>query len=757
MLDPLTALGVASNVLSVIDFSGKIISGAISIYGSADGASKDYADMESVTVDLTEMSRKLSHDIKTLALTTGAAATHLSGSPPSKLKVKSGKRKRLNSGLASIKILLKSEDIARYKWTLDDIRSEMTARMVSLISEHQREMFDILRQQSEDRSRSDCMIKMSTENLESAMASAMEKLISARWTAVESAYSTTFKWVFHDNAKFPSLGEWLRSGSDIFWVTGKPGSGKSTLMKYVSGEKRTEELLQLWAGPQENVKASHFFWAAGTPMQRSLAGLLQSLLSDLLRSCPKLAEVAISKGRLDAPVHNRAPWTISELRQCFSKIKTQTQVALRVCFFVDGLDEYEGDHEEVLRIYEDLAKNTNIKLCLAICDWNIFQDWFKGRPMIHLEDLTRGDIRHFTQSKLEQDRRFAILRQENNTYDDVINLIVNEAEEVYHVQSAEILQICRAHPEAHLPLITVSFFDEEDFFFGTNLQPGGRLSYHEVEARCELTERRVRARCRDLVMFKKDEVAGECKHIQKMLAGRVRKEFSAQRYLCQATIAEAKLMPREYRQLCEFGEIAKRAFRYSDLYEKSCGSDKLRSMDWLDEMNSTLEAEGIDGPELPESDERNAFEESATLGSLITRPRLVANLSQGSVRSMRVTGLKYLESAFFLLSLGSIRGETIVDFTGNSSRIRPYVSRPLCFCILDPFADDKSWAQHQPFYQLARQFIDEFLRRTDVQKLTPSSYAAVEKFCKTIVANKVSSAGLDSFLRDADLNHAAER
>jgi len=158
MLDPLTALGVASNVLSFIDFSGKLISGAVSIYGSADGASKEYVDVESVTIDLSEMSGKLSQDIKTLTLNTGAAAAHLSGTTPSvhqealcklalrckqladdliqtlqKLKVKNGKYKIFKSGLAAIKIPLKSEDIARCKRTLDDIRSQITARMVSLI------------------------------------------------------------------------------------------------------------------------------------------------------------------------------------------------------------------------------------------------------------------------------------------------------------------------------------------------------------------------------------------------------------------------------------------------------------------------------------------------------------------------------------------------------------------------------------------------------------------------------------------------
>ncbi|KAL2060091.1 hypothetical protein VTL71DRAFT_9913 [Oculimacula yallundae] len=913
MLDPLTALGVASNVLALIDFSAKIISGAVSIYGSADGASKDHADVEAVAMDLSQMSGKLSDDIRALALNTGASLTAQSPSSPvsvhqealcklalrcrkladdliqslQKLKVKSDKHKLFHSGRASIKILLKAEDIARYKRTLDDLRSEMTARMVSLISEHQREMFEILRRQSEDRYRSDRMIKLSTDNLENGMASAMEKLslapskgdftelmavinelagewkqttsllkiinslsfesISARWVAVEPAYATTFEWAFHDststNVKIPNLGEWLRSRNEIFWVTGKPGSGKSTFMKYVCMEKRTEQILQAWAGHHQLIIAKHFFWSAGTAIQRSLAGLLQSLLSDLLGKCPKLSEIAISTDRLGAPVQSMAPWTITELKECFSRIQTQTQLDLRICLFVDGLDEYEGDHEEVLEIFEDLAKNPGIKLCLASRDWNIFRDWFKDRPMIRLEDLTKVDIRNFTQSKLDQDRRFAILRQGNSTYDDVIDLIVSEAEgvflwvylvvqslkrgfiegdtvkdltrrikalpkklddffldmlnsveEVYHVQSAEILQVCQAHPDAQLPLMSASFFDQEDFLFGTSLQASQRLKMDEIESCCKITERRVRARCRDLVVFVKvgwpEEWYIEFVHrsakdfiqsdyVQKMLASRVRKHFSAPRYLCQVTIAEAKLCPQKHGAMYSFDRIAEYVFECADLYERSCGNNALQSMDWLDELSFTLEADGSFQPEDYGRTEPMQgfsvtwlFSQALTFGfrlylrhcivpfsdtdtwNLTLGPRLIAECSRGYIRGTYTYNTSCLQMGFFLFSLGAIRGETPVVM---GHPFFPYHGQPLCFCILGRLATRiRRKKGNEPLFQSARQLIDEVLRRTDIQKLGSSSLLEMQQACRTWKAHNVSTTGIDSFLRDADLMLAAE-
>jgi hypothetical protein len=44
------------------------------------------------------------------------------------------------------------------------------------------------------------------------------------------------------------LTEWLSSGEGIFHVSGKLGSGKSTLMKYLYNHPKTELMLKTWAG-----------------------------------------------------------------------------------------------------------------------------------------------------------------------------------------------------------------------------------------------------------------------------------------------------------------------------------------------------------------------------------------------------------------------------------------------------------------------------------------------------------------------------
>jgi hypothetical protein len=42
------------------------------------------------------------------------------------------------------------------------------------------------------------------------------------------------------------LVDWLRSDEPLFWIQGKPGSGKSTLVKSITSYKATQRLLDAW-------------------------------------------------------------------------------------------------------------------------------------------------------------------------------------------------------------------------------------------------------------------------------------------------------------------------------------------------------------------------------------------------------------------------------------------------------------------------------------------------------------------------------
>jgi polynucleotide 5'-kinase involved in rRNA processing len=51
---------------------------------------------------------------------------------------------------------------------------------------------------------------------------------------IREAHYETFKWVYTPSHSRPSpthFTEWLEHGDGTFWISGKPGSGKSTFMK----------------------------------------------------------------------------------------------------------------------------------------------------------------------------------------------------------------------------------------------------------------------------------------------------------------------------------------------------------------------------------------------------------------------------------------------------------------------------------------------------------------------------------------------
>lgn len=224
-----------------------------------------------------------------------------------------------------------------------------------------------------------------------------------RHSRIVDAHRKTFDWIFSAQALPPSdcrakirLYTWLRQDDGIFWISGKPGSGKPTLMKYLDDKDQTQSALLKWAGNTRLVRASFYFWNSGTEMQKSLQGLLQSLLFSVLSECPALVPLACT-GRWSGQhpsVSLDQPWGLLELQQAFRVLKQQTFISVCFYFHIDGLDEYSGDHSDVIEILQDLTASASacIKICASSRPWNCFEDAFGEDTdrKLYLQDLTRG-------------------------------------------------------------------------------------------------------------------------------------------------------------------------------------------------------------------------------------------------------------------------------------------------------------------------------------------------------------------------------
>jgi hypothetical protein len=260
-----------------------------------------------------------------------------------------------------------------------------------------------------------------------------------RQAAVSEAYAGTFEWIFQN--KFVS---WLESSNPIFWISGKPGSGKSTLMKHLVNDPRTTLTLQSWSNPQELFISDYFFWVNGTSLQRSSTGLLRSVLYEILRQNMGIIRDVLPEAWSSVRIYCDASsplslpsefleWTEKTLLEASQRLST-VQPTGRFCFFVDGLDEYfsehDKDHDYLLHTLGCLTK-AGAKLCVASRPWNVFEEAY-GNDLSHklyLEDLNRGDIQHYVIEKLTTHRNFAGINP--TEAEDIVEEIIDKSQGVF--------------------------------------------------------------------------------------------------------------------------------------------------------------------------------------------------------------------------------------------------------------------------------------------------------------------------------------
>ena len=240
-----------------------------------------------------------------------------------------------------------------------------------------------------------------------------------REDGIAGPYHNTFDWVFNQgrtgNQNLGSLETWLRQDTqDVFWITGKPGSGKSTLMKYLVQHPVLVERLEVWAGQLPLLHAGFYFWAGGSELQRSDEGLYRTILHQCLSVYPELISkvfprrwLALSIMGTDAKLPR---WKMTDLRQAMNALASENNKSLRLALFVDGLDEFAGNHKTLVEDICRFGKHYGVKFCVASRPWNVFVDAFRGAPSIRMQDLTKNDIELFIKREFENSPGFQELR-----------------------------------------------------------------------------------------------------------------------------------------------------------------------------------------------------------------------------------------------------------------------------------------------------------------------------------------------------------
>jgi hypothetical protein len=96
----------------------------------------------------------------------------------------------------------------------------------------------------------------------------------------------------------------------------------------------------------------------------------------------------------------RTAWSIRELHEAFKRLIQQKQYPLKIYFFIDGLDEFSGDTEQLCMLFKSSCANSDsAKFCHSSRPWVQFQQSFEGCESLSLQDLTSNDINTYVNDK----------------------------------------------------------------------------------------------------------------------------------------------------------------------------------------------------------------------------------------------------------------------------------------------------------------------------------------------------------------------
>lgn len=221
--------------------------------------------------------------------------------------------------------------------------------------------------------------------------------LETRQHTIATALSNTSTWIFER----PEFRDWLERRNvnkhkGMLWIKGKPGSGKSVVMK------NTLQRIQL--SQSSSTIISFFFNARGVPLEKTPLGLFRSLLHQLLQQQRHLLSnfLPIYRKKRDTLLPGWK-WQEEELREYFSSIITTTQ-ASSIIVFIDALDECE--EEKVRRLVSFFAKLTSSAVSsgckLNICMSSRHYPYISvpGCLEIFTESWNSPDISKYVESEL---------------------------------------------------------------------------------------------------------------------------------------------------------------------------------------------------------------------------------------------------------------------------------------------------------------------------------------------------------------------
>lgn len=161
-------------------------------------------------------------------------------------------------------------------------------------------------------------------------------------------------------------------------------------------------------------------------MQKSRIGLMQSLLYQVLCSAPALIPPS-----LKARLHHEA-WRLEELVALLQHVADHGEAGARYCFFIDGLDEYNGDESDIVPMLQALSAIPHVKICASSRPGRIYdENLHRNKRNLNIADFTRDAMRKHVRAKLSSSAKFQRLALHEPECATIISNISQSAKGVW--------------------------------------------------------------------------------------------------------------------------------------------------------------------------------------------------------------------------------------------------------------------------------------------------------------------------------------
>lgn len=203
----------------------------------------------------------------------------------------------------------------------------------------------------------------------------------------------TCEWIF----VHPIFLRWF-DGTGILWIKGKPGSGKSTLMKSILDH------LQNVSNHLNSLLVSLFVYGQGSELQKSPLGLFRSLLHQIYKESPESSNEIVEKFLRNRQTMGEPPlqwnWHDAELREYLRATLQQLCQTRSVIILVDALDELgTASALDIIYYFRGLSAMPKLRICFACRHCPILS--FEEGLALSVEEQNKQDIKKVVQQKLE--------------------------------------------------------------------------------------------------------------------------------------------------------------------------------------------------------------------------------------------------------------------------------------------------------------------------------------------------------------------